>query len=99
MALLALGFAALPGNSAFLVGIPFALLWMFSPVVAWYVSQSAETEDRLEVADSVSSELRKIARRTWRYFETFTTAEQNYLPPDNIQETPHAYRSDPRGFR
>ncbi|NKL04840.1 protein ndvB [Rhizobium leguminosarum bv. viciae] len=89
LALLALGFAALPGDNAFLVGIPFALLWILSPVVAWYVSQSAETEDRLEVADSVSSELRKIARRTWRYFETFTTAEQNYLPPDNIQETPH----------
>ncbi|NLS05800.1 protein ndvB [Rhizobium sp. P32RR-XVIII] len=89
LALLALGFAALSGDNAFLVGIPFALLWILSPLVAWSVSQSAETEDRLEVADSVSSELRKVARRTWRYFEAFTTAEQNYLPPDNVQETPH----------
>jgi cyclic beta-1,2-glucan synthetase len=89
LALLALGFAALRGDSAFLVGIPFAALWILSPLVAYYVSQSAETEDRLEVAETVSNELRKIARRTWRYFEAFTTAEQNYLPPDNVQETPH----------
>ncbi|MFP3545079.1 glucoamylase family protein [Rhizobium sp. SIMBA_035] len=89
LALLALAFAALSGDKAFLVGIPFAVLWILSPLVAYYVSQSAETEDRLEVAESDSTELRKIARRTWRYFDTFTTAEQNHLPPDNVQETPH----------
>ncbi|TCL72891.1 glucoamylase family protein [Rhizobium sp. BK251] len=89
LALLALAFAALPGDNAFLVGIPFAVLWILSPAVAWYVSQSAETEDRLVVPESVSFELRKIARRTWRYFEAFVVPEQNYLPPDNVQETPH----------
>ncbi|WP_160007599.1 glucoamylase family protein [Rhizobium sp. 18055] len=89
LALLGLAFAVLSGDKAFLVGIPFAALWVLSPLVAYYVSQSAETEDRLEVAESVSNDLRKIARRTWRYFETFTTAEQNFLPPDNVQETPH----------
>ena len=89
LAILSVALAALSGSDSFLVGIPFALLWICSPAVAWYVSQSAETEDRLDVPDAVSSELRKIARRTWRYFETFTTAEQNYLPPDNVQETPH----------
>ncbi|MEZ2129934.1 MULTISPECIES: GH36-type glycosyl hydrolase domain-containing protein [unclassified Sinorhizobium] len=89
LAILALIFAALPGDNAFLIGIPFAILWILSPAVAWYVSQSAETEDRLAVPDSVSEELRKIARRTWRYFEVFVVEKQNFLPPDNIQETPH----------
>jgi cyclic beta-1,2-glucan synthetase len=88
VALLGLIFAALPGDNAFLVGLPFALLWIFSPIVAWYVSQSAETEDRLFVSEHVSSELRKIARRTWRYYEAFVTSGENYLPPDNYQETP-----------
>ncbi|MCL6655085.1 protein ndvB [Agrobacterium rubi] len=88
VALIGLAFAALPGDNAFLVGLPFALMWVFSPVVAWYVSQSAETEDRLFVSEHVSSELRKIARRTWRYYEAFVTANENYLPPDNYQETP-----------
>lgn len=50
VAMLGLLFAALPGDNAFLIGIPFTLLWVLSPAVAWYVSQSAETEDRLFVS-------------------------------------------------
>ncbi|WP_337267851.1 GH36-type glycosyl hydrolase domain-containing protein [Oryzifoliimicrobium ureilyticus] len=88
VALLALAFAALSGGNTYLVGLPFVILWILSPMIAYNVSQSAETEDRLEVAENVATELRRIARRTWRYFETFTTPEQNYLPPDNVQEKP-----------
>jgi cyclic beta-1,2-glucan synthetase len=98
LAILSVGVAALPGGYGYLIGLPFALLWVLSPLVAWYVSQSAETEDSLEVPAHVSAELRKIARRTWRYFETFTTAGDNYLPPDNFQETPEplvAHRTSP----
>ncbi|MGE6741068.1 GH36-type glycosyl hydrolase domain-containing protein [Allorhizobium pseudoryzae] len=87
-AVLGLMLAALPDDNAFLVGLPFVLLWVFSPVVAWYVSQSAETEDRLFVPEAVSVELRKISRRTWRYYEAFVTEDQHFLPPDNFQEKP-----------
>ena len=31
-----------------------------------------------------------VARRTWLFFETFVTAEDNWLPPDNFQESPKA---------
>ncbi len=89
LAVASLAIAAIPGDNAFLVGIPFALLWMLSPGVAWYVSQTAETEDKLVVSEHVSNELRKIARRTWRYFESFVVPQQHYLPPDNVQQTPH----------
>jgi cyclic beta-1,2-glucan synthetase len=41
---------------------------------------------RLSAADTQS--LRQIARQTWRYFETFVTAADNFLPPDNFQEIP-----------
>jgi cyclic beta-1,2-glucan synthetase len=34
--------------------------------------------------------LRVTARRTWHYFETFVTAQENWLPPDNFQEVPSA---------
>lgn len=88
LALAAIGLASLSGNYGFLIGVPFAIFWILSPVVAWYVSQSAETEDRLFVPEEVTIELRKIARRTWRYYEAFVTSEDNYLPPDNFQETP-----------
>jgi len=90
LAVAGLAVAAIPGDNAFLVGIPFAALWILSPLVAWYVSQTAETEDKLVVSEHVSGELRKIARRTWRYFESFVVPQQNYLPPDNVQQTPHA---------
>ena len=42
--------------------------------------------------------LRRTARRTWRFFETFVTAADNMLPPDNFQEDPApavAHRTSP----
>ena len=70
------------------IAVAFAVFWAASPLFAWLVSQSAETEDRLEVRPQDARALRLIARRTWLYFETFVTAEHNMLPPDNFQETP-----------
>lgn len=66
----------------------FAIFWAGSPAFAWLISRSAETEDRLRVAPSDQKFLRVVARRTWAYFESQVTAEQNMLPPDNFQETP-----------
>ncbi|MBD9593298.1 MULTISPECIES: cyclic beta-(1,2)-glucan synthase [Ensifer] len=85
---ISLALAAISDTGLPFIGIPFALLWALSPAVAWFVSQSAETEDQLVVSDEAIDEMRLIARRTWRYFETFVTAEQHFLPPDNFQETP-----------
>ena len=31
-----------------------------------------------------------VARRTWRFFETFVGPDDNWLPPDNFQEQPGA---------
>jgi len=42
--------------------------------------------------------LRRVARRTWHFFDHFTTAEDHGLPPDNVQETPArqvAHRTSP----
>ena len=42
--------------------------------------------------------LRKVARRTWRYFETFVGPEDHWLAPDNYQEYPAekvAHRTSP----
>ncbi|MCV9966232.1 protein ndvB [Pararhizobium sp. BT-229] len=89
LSVISLLLAAVSDTGLPFIGIPFALLWALSPAIAWFVSQSAETEDQLVVPDNIVEELRKIARRTWLYFETFVTAEQNFLPPDNFQEIPH----------
>ncbi|QRM53548.1 glucoamylase family protein [Sinorhizobium sp. BG8] len=89
LAAVSVALAAVSKTGLPFIGVPFAIIWALSPAVAWYVSQSAETEDRLFVPENVVTELRKIARRTWRYFEEFVTEEQHFLPPDNFQETPN----------
>ena len=53
---------------------------------------------RLAVSEADARALRLIARRTWRYFETFVTADDQMLPPDNFQEDPRpvlAHRTSP----
>ncbi len=80
------------------LAIAFAALWIASPAVAWRVSAAAQSPRRLMLYPDEVENLRSIARRTWRYFETFVTAEDQMLPPDNFQESPTptlAHRTSP----
>ncbi len=67
---------------------PWLVLWVTAPVLARQISipQAAHTGAELSAADATY--LRLVARRTWRYFEQFVTADDHALPPDNFQETP-----------
>lgn len=76
------------GSKAVLIAVPFAVIWIASPWIAWAVSRSAKPQDTLEVRSSDKGDLRRYARRTWRYFEAFTNEENSHLPPDNYQEDP-----------
>jgi cyclic beta-1,2-glucan synthetase len=95
IAVVALVFALRPG--ALFAAAPFLLLWAASPFVAYWVSRRTEVE-REELAAADEQEARLIARRTWRFFETFVTQEDQWLPPDNFQEDPRpvvAHRTSP----
>ena len=70
------------------VALIFGGVWIAAPWIMARASRPLETEDRLILTPEDEAELRRIARRTWRYFETFVTAETNHLPPDNWQATP-----------
>ncbi|MEQ1754401.1 MAG: glucoamylase family protein [Micropepsaceae bacterium] len=70
------------------LALPFAVLWSLSPLIARWSSNSPLTTDRASVSPTEAEQLRLIARRTWRYFETFVTSQENMLPPDNFQEDP-----------
>ena len=72
------------------IAIPFLLLWVAAPAVAWRISQTPPAAAKSELSAEQQRELRLIARRTWRFFETFVTADDNHLPPDNFQEDPRA---------
>ncbi len=77
---------------------PFAGLWVLAPLVAHAISRPHKAHIVADLAPAAAQALRLIARRTWRYFETFVTEGENFLPPDNFQETPRpavAHRTSP----
>lgn len=86
------------GHRTWIVAAPFVLLWLASPAVALWVSLSPHRLGLLADAPVDRQRLRLAARRTWRFFETFVTAAENSLPPDNFQEDPTpeiAHRTSP----
>jgi cyclic beta-1,2-glucan synthetase len=70
------------------VAVPFALLWLLAPAIAHRVSRPLVAAAALPLSDADARALRLTARRTWRYFETFVTEADHFLPPDNFQEIP-----------
>ena len=70
--------------------LPFAICWFAAPALARTISLPRLAKSSPSLSDLQGRTLRLIARRTWRFFETFVTAEENFLPPDNFQEIPKA---------
>ena len=86
------------GQGTWPLMLPFAALWMASPAIARWTSRSPVVAGRLSMTDGDARALRLIARRTWRFFETFVTLDDQMLPPDNFQEDPApvlAHRTSP----
>jgi len=75
-------------SDAWPVALPFVLAWIASPAIARWTSLSPRVAGRVPVSPADALALRRVARRTWRYFETFVTATDHGLPPDNFQEDP-----------
>jgi cyclic beta-1,2-glucan synthetase len=83
---------------ALLAATPFVALWIVSPAIAYWISLPARPSDLEQLSEAQTQALRRISRRTWRFFETFVTAEEHFLPPDNFQEDPKpvvAHRTSP----
>jgi len=81
-----------------LLSLILCLLWAASPLWIWWVSRPrlAGPEAVLPFQDKVY--LAGIARDTWRFFERYVGAQDNHLPPDNLQTMPHdmvAHRTSP----
>ncbi|MBL7232141.1 GH36-type glycosyl hydrolase domain-containing protein [Komagataeibacter oboediens] len=68
--------------------VPVATLWCLSPAVAMWASRTPVISARSRPSRTDTRILRMVARRTWRFFETFTTPADHMLPPDNFQEDP-----------
>ncbi len=88
-----------PPSGYMTVGTIFILLtgWFASPVIVWWFSLPI-LPSKQKFNDEQKLFLRKIARRTWAFFEHLVGPENHWLPPDNFQEDPfigEAYRTSP----
>ncbi len=76
---------------------PVLALWFFSPLMVWWMScPIPRRRDKLSREQILF--LRKLARKTWAFFETFVGPDDQWLPPDNFQEHPApvlAHRTSP----
>ncbi|MCP8885396.1 glycosyl transferase [Devosia sp. XJ19-1] len=98
MALVLLAPVLLVSPTSWPLALPLALLWLGAPAIALWVSRPPPRPTGKPLSSADADYLRLIARSTWRYFETFVTARENMLPPDNFQETPTpaiAHRTSP----
>ncbi len=71
------------------VAVPILVLWACSKLVALWLNESPLAPER-EMRPQDTALLRRYALLTWRYFAEFSTAEHNWLIPDNVQEEPAA---------
>jgi cyclic beta-1,2-glucan synthetase len=72
-------------REAWPIAAPFLLLWMAAPAMAYRLSRPVTARVRV-LGESERTRLRQVARATWRFFETFVTEADGWLPPDNFQE-------------
>jgi cyclic beta-1,2-glucan synthetase len=82
---------------AFPIAAPLLFAWFISPQIAHWISRPIVRERRLLHAKQ-RYRLFWLARRTWLYFEQFVDPDDNWLPPDHFQESPHgliAHRTSP----
>ncbi|MFN2491531.1 MAG: GH36-type glycosyl hydrolase domain-containing protein [Pyrinomonadaceae bacterium] len=97
LALLAFVLTLMFKPSALTVAVVLVVGWISSPAVAYWVSTIKLPQPKLVSPRDIQF-ARLVARRTWRFFETFVGAEDNWLPPDNFQEDPIpvvAHRTSP----
>ncbi|WP_235834952.1 glycoside hydrolase family 94 protein [Piscinibacter terrae] len=82
---------------AFPVALPLLGLWFISPALVWALNRPI-TRKQSTLSHAQTAYLHMLTRRTWAFFETFVTREDNFLPPDNMQEHPVervAHRTSP----
>jgi cyclic beta-1,2-glucan synthetase len=74
----------MPSNLA--MASPWLVLWFVSPLLGWLLNLRPHAKQKQFLLPEEDLQfLRKVARRTWRYFSDFVSDETSWLPPDNYQ--------------
>lgn len=67
-----------------IAAIILGIIFLLAPFVLWKVS-THNTHKTEELEEDEKEQLKEMAYRTWLYFDTLLTEENNYLIPDNYQ--------------
>ena len=73
--------------ASLILTVPIPCLWLVAPFITWLISRPIKSATPGLTTDQLTF-LNHTARKTWHFFETFVTQEENWLPPDNFQEVP-----------
>lgn len=76
-------------RDAVIVALPILILWACSGLISSWLNRPPRAA-RNQLSRKDFAFLRRTALHTWRYFAEFSTAEHNWLVPDNVQEQPAA---------
>ena len=97
VAVFGIGLVTVLRPAALPLALPLAVAWVVAPWVAHRLSLPiVHRQQALSNADR--DYLHDVARRTWSYFDRFVTADDHFLPPDNVQVQPDvgiAHRTSP----
>jgi len=84
-------------NLSMLPAIPLAVVWFISPIIAWWLSISKKRKEFIPTSEQKKF-LCQTSRKIWAFFDHYVNEENNWLPPDNVQEKPIfavAHRTSP----
>ena len=73
--------------TAFPVAVPILIAWVLAPQIAYRLSRPLVLTPA-PLPEIQRQRIRRLARRTWAYFDKFTGPEDHWLPPDHFQEKP-----------
>lgn len=80
------------------IAVPLCLLWAGSPLWIWWSGRARPVDASAALPRPDRIYLEGVARDTWRFFDRCVGADDNHLPPDNLQTLPSdmtAHRTSP----
>ncbi|SLM62712.1 MULTISPECIES: glycoside hydrolase family 94 protein [Dickeya] len=83
--------------SLLVIMVPVSLLWCLAPLLLSWLSRPPVRTPFLPTSQQAAL-LRQTSREIWAFFDTFSSAKENWLVPDNYQEIPQttlAHRTSP----
>lgn len=74
--------------AAAVTGTVIALLWAAAPGVVRILDRPMKEIPYASFSEDETARLTELCRQIWTFYDHYVTAEENWLPPDNVQVDP-----------